>query len=136
MPEVPRALRQRPSILLASSEIELGGGPTGRSSALGQKRNTLLHREEAGIRLLTAQRDDRIEQDGGTSDAPKDERDGAEHKGDNARCPQKQIGSVGRPFGYGAQPLGAGVQFFRANDAHAGAADIARRGTGCSRIHQ
>jgi hypothetical protein len=35
--EVPRALRQRPSILLASSEIELGGGPTGPKFLFGSK---------------------------------------------------------------------------------------------------
>ena len=95
-----------------------------------------LRANEAAMRSLTAQRDDHIEQDGGTSDAPKGKRDDAEHKCDDARCPQEQIGSFWRPFGYRAQPLGAGVQFFRADGAHAGAADIARRGTGCSRIDQ
>jgi hypothetical protein len=46
--EVPRALRQRPSILLASSEIELGGGPTGRSSA-GQKQTFAVHQPMSAL---------------------------------------------------------------------------------------
>ena len=47
----------------------------------------LLHRNEAGMRSLTAQRGDHIEQDGATTDSPKGERDDGEHEGDNARCP-------------------------------------------------
>src|SRR5215467_6449526 len=82
---------------------------------------------------LGAQRDRHIEQGTAARDAPKRERDRAEHEGDAASQPQDQMGRVsGQRSGY--RQLGARVVLeIRDDRAHAGTANIVRRGTGCSR---
>ena len=73
--------------------------------------------------ISIAERGDHIEQGGGAVDAPQHESTDAEHKGRDPYRPQQPAGRGGR------NGLGGGT-------AHAGAAAIASRGTGRSRIRQ